>query len=775
MAVAVCSGLDGLAHAASFNVPSGPLGDVAASLGVQAGVTIAVTEPDVAVQHSPGVSGNLSLRAALSHILRGTGAEAVFYDRNTIRIIKRRTAAPPRERRRTSSTPPPAPHAIEPLADIIVTASKQNMLLDSYPGSVKIVELDPAWLASHATGGTSAIARLLPMLSSTNLGPGRDKLFIRGIADSSFSGRTQATVGQYLGDVRLNYNAPDPDLNLYDMKRVEVLVGPQGALYGASSLGGVIRLIPNVPNTQALSATASTGVSTTRFGGSGIDGAAMLNFPLVDGQVAARFVAFGGRKAGYIDDPSRGLRDVNSTSSFGQRTTLRVDDLSGWRVDLGFVVQDNTNDDGQYTSRRDPPLSRRSTISQPFHNKYRLGYVTARRMIESAELVSTTSVVHHNLQTVFDATGYDGTTLPARYEEDNEIRLYSHETRISGGNVRAPWVAGVAGHFNASVVSRSLEPVRIPSVTNQQTEAALFGQISHPLTSAFTGTIGARLTFAHSKDFQTDSSIEIFPRMSRSALRFSGALALDWHPGGPVSAFYHYQQGYRAGGLGFALSETGLTGQRFVADDLHMNELGIRIGDTARDQLSVRAAFFIADWRNMQADLISSFGLNYTDNIGHGIIHGLDAEFTLRLSPALALSAAVFVNNSKVIAPEPEFATEDEQTLPNVARAGARLSAAWRQELAFGMTVSSEASLRYVGKSRLGVGPSLDIAQGDYLIGDLGARLDLGKIGLSVDISNVGDVRANSFAFGNPVGLIGRDQLTPLRPRTIRLGVNASF
>ncbi|WP_163278767.1 Plug domain-containing protein, partial [Enterobacter hormaechei] len=70
-------------------------------------------------------------------------------------------------------------------------------------------------------------------LASTHLGPGRNKLFIRGIADSSFVGPTQATVGQYWGNSRITYSAPDPDLKLYDIGRVEVLEGPQGTLYGA--------------------------------------------------------------------------------------------------------------------------------------------------------------------------------------------------------------------------------------------------------------------------------------------------------------------------------------------------------------------------------------------------------------------------------------------------------------------------------------------------------------------------------------------------------------
>jgi hypothetical protein len=79
-------------------------------------------------------------------------------------------------------------------------------------------------------GGTEKITQRVPTVASTYLGSGRNKLFIRGIADSSFTGPTQATVGQYLGDLRLSYNAPDPDLRLSDLARVEVLEGPQGTL-----------------------------------------------------------------------------------------------------------------------------------------------------------------------------------------------------------------------------------------------------------------------------------------------------------------------------------------------------------------------------------------------------------------------------------------------------------------------------------------------------------------------------------------------------------------
>jgi outer membrane receptor protein involved in Fe transport len=780
--VAFGLGAAGAAHAQGWNIKPGRLGDVAGALGAQAGITIAITDPDLAARPSPGVRGDFPLRTALARALHGIDAEAIFYDQATIRIIWRRRETRPSNRPPAS---PSVPAAQEPV-EIIVTASKQNMLLDHYPGSVKFMELERGWLAGNAAAGTSAIIRLTPALGSTNLGPGREKIFIRGIADSSFSGPTQATAGQYLGDVRLNYNAPDPNLNLYDIKRVEVLVGPQGTLYGASSLGGVIRLIPNVPDASRISATASANTGFTQHGGVSQDGAAMLNLPVVDGRLAVRFVAFGGHAAGYIDSPARGLHDINGTTSHGERVSLRAEDLNGWTIDLGSLLQHIVSDDGQYTLRGDPPLTRNTLIPQPFKNDYRLAYVTARRKFGSIELVSTTSLARHKLKTVFDATGYGGTSTPVRFEEDNDIKLFSHETRLSGGSPRAPWVAGLTVLANLSVLSRTLgppqAPMQITGVANSQAEAGIFGQFSWPLTRTLTGMAGGRVTVARSTGALIDEPIDKTQKSARSAARFSGTLALDWHPGGPLSAFFHYQQGYRAGGLAVAPSESGLKSQRFVADNLFMKEFGIRLGDAAHDRLSARATIFVANWHDIQADLIDSSGLPYTTNIGRGIIYGFDGEVSWRPSAELAFSAAAFVNNSDLAEPAPGFAATSGQgvariagALPNIARNGAHFAMDWRREIRPRTTLSTHASLRFVGLSQLGLGPLLDIPQGNYLVADAGARIDFGRFAVSFNIDNIANIQGNSFAYGNPFGVARRDQITPLRPRTIRLGMDVRF
>lgn len=776
VAIAFGLGAADVAQAEMFNIAPGPLGEVAAAIGAKAGITVAVTDPELAGRLSPGVRGKFSARAALDRALQGTGAEAVFYDKVTVRIIRARVKLRPvRQKPAIVETPdPPA----EP-EEIVVTASKQNMLIDNYPGSAKIIDFEPAWLSRNGSRGTAALTDTLPTLSSTNLGRGRNKLYVRGISDSSFNGPTQATVGQYWGDARLNYNAPDPDLNLYDLKRVEILAGPQGTLYGAGSLGGVVRLVPNLPDSTDTYATASIGASATRFGGTGGDVAAMLNLPLAKGRMALRLVVYGTREPGYIDDPSRNLRDINDSLSFGQRLTFRVEDLAGWTVDLGSVVQNIGTADGQYTLRGDPPLERSNALAQPFRNDYRLAYVTARRPVfGSSELVTTTSFVWHDLVTVFDATGSDGTASPRRFEEKNNIALLSNETRLSGGGRRTPWVAGMSGIYSVSRLSRFLgspdNPGQIAGVRNRQVEFSVFGQASYPIASSLTVTGGGRLTVSDGAGKLLDDVRGGGEESSRPRMRFAWSAALDWHMNSSLSAFLHYQPGFRPGGFAVA-SGSATRSQQFEADDLSEVELGIRWRDTARDRLSVRAAAFAVDWNHVQADLVDRSGLPVTANIGNGRIYGLDLDVTWRASPVWTLTTSGFFNYSNLTGADSAAANAAAITLPNIPRDGVRIGSQWRFELAHEVTLTGEASAHYVGQSHLGATPPLDVRQGQYVTGAIGARLDFARFGISLDISNIGDARANTFAFGNPFGLSRQNQVTPLRPRTVRLGFDARF
>ena len=534
-ATALVAGLAGPANAFAdtFNVPPGRLEDVLISIGMRAHVTIILAEPTLAAQASPGAQGRLSLAAALVQALRGTEGMSRTYGPGIIRIVRRRSASRPAAPHQPTSAALPT---LEDATPIIVTASKQNIPFDRYPGSVSLVDLTGGLQA--AGGGMAALGQRLPALGSTNLGPGRNKFFIRGIADSSFTGPTQATTGQYLGDIRLNYSAPDPDLSLYDMQRAEILPGPQGALYGAGSLGGIIRLVPNAPDLGRLTGSASASIGATRKGGISRDGAIMLNLPIDRDRIAARFVVYGGHAAGYIDAPAQDRRDINSTARSGERFTLRADNADGWDVSLGIVRQKIRSKDGQYTLRGDPPLTRDAPIAQPFSNDYRLGYVTATRRLGEIDLFTATSVARHRLDAVFDATGLDGTTAPIKAGESSHITLFSHESRMSGGDATTPWVGGVTLLVNNSRFALSIVPPDALSVdgevANRQAEAALFGKYTRGLTSRLTGTIGGRLTFARNRQGLSVNQTDVIDHRSSTDIRWSGTLAL-WRSTGARS------------------------------------------------------------------------------------------------------------------------------------------------------------------------------------------------------------------------------------------------
>ncbi len=763
-------------QATPFDIPAGRLSDALILLSRQGGITVGASDPDLDTTRSRRVHGRMPLREALRRLLSGTGYDYAFVGPRTVRItraVPARPAPPPRLRPAQPALPE------QPQPEIIVTASKQGVALDRFGGTIHVIDLSAEQVGRFGARGSEAVLDRLPMLASTSLGPGRNKIYIRGIADSSFNGPSQSIVGQTLGDVRLTFNAPDPDLQLYDMEQVELLEGPQGTLYGTGALGGILRLVPNPPDLMDASASLSAGLLATRHGDPGGDLSGMANLPIVPGRLTIRGVAYGSIDGGYIDDAGRGLRDVNRIKTYGGRAVLLLDAGDGWRFELGGVAQYIAGRDGQYAMRGLPPLTRNTSLAQPFDNDYQLGQFTLRKRWSGVELVSATGVVRHALETRFDATGFEGTAGPQLYTEDVDITLLSNETRVSQPNAQGEgWVIGWSLIQDISRIRRRLGPpgatLPIAGVRNEVTEAALFGQYSLGFTDRLVGTLGGRLTYSRSIGLPLNTP-DGSEEPSRSDIRLSPTAAITWRPGGGVLLYGRFQQGFRAGGLAVSASGAATSVQRFESDSLTSYEAGLRIGQPGRDRFSLDAALSYAHWADIQADLIDARGLPYTTNLGDGRILGFEVEATWRATASLNLDVSAFLNNSALSSPDPAFAAADERDLPNIAGAGGRAAAHFATALSPALTLQLDAAARYVGRSRLGIGPPVDIGQGGFVDGQLGARLDFGRFGLSLDIDNVTDTRGNRFSFGNPFTVANRMQTTPLRPRTLRLGMDMAF
>ena len=133
------------------------------------------------------------------------------------------------------------------------------------------------------------------------------------------------------------------------------------------------------------------------------------------------------------------------------------------------------------------------------------------------------------------------------------------------------------------------------------------------------------------------------------------------------------------------------------------------------------------------------------------------------------------MNSSKLTSALRGPTGDQQRELPNIAHLGGQIAASYQIALRHAASLTLNASLHYVGRSYLGIGPLFDVPQGDYWTGAAGAHLAWRRFVLSVDISNLFNGRGNRFAFGNPFGILAENQITPLRPRTVRVGLEAEF
>ena len=787
----------------AIDIPAGTLGQAIAALGAQARVSIVVAVNDPGLLRRPvrAVRGRMGAGRALSLLLRGTTARALSPAPGVWRIVPAPAPAP--KPKRPLSQPPvrkapePAP---PPGGDIIVTASKQETPYQAFPGAVTVV--GGADFARDGDTSTDAVIARVATVSSTYLGAGRNKLFIRGIADSSFTGPTQATVGQYFGDVRLTYNAPDPDLRLYDVDSVEILEGPQGTLYGAGSLGGIIRVVRNTPDLAAIGGNLSGGVSATWHGAPGADLAGVLNLPLIDDHLGLRMVGYGVTEGGYIDNPLLGKKNINRSNIFGGRGTLRAK-AGGWTIDLGGTFQKTHNLDSQYADRDAPPLTRYSLLPQGSDATYALGELVATRRFDSGLLfVSSLGFARQRLQEQYDATEANG---PERlFKQRNHTDLFSFENRLSRPMTDGlGWVIGASVVRNTTQLNRALgspdQPLPATGVVNRITEATAYGEVSVELKPKLMLTVGGR----YSHVWLSGDGADVLPMIARlnagiTAQReetaFLPSFALSASPLQRLTFYARYQESFRPGGL----AVEGDFVRRFRNDRARTFEIGMRHGVPGSDPVDISLSVSRTLWHNIQADFIDQRGLPSTANIGDGRIWTLSASAGWRPVPGLTLEGGLALNDSKVVNPSPFFLSfvvpgptpkpaeahivnavaADAVTygrVPNIADVVVRGAVKYEFAVSDSAQLSLSASARYTGRSRLGVGPILGAPQGNYLDTRLSARLSFESFALTASVTNLTDEVGNRFALGTPFAVLSEEQITPLRPRTIRLGFEAGF
>ena len=362
---------------------------------------------------------------------------------------------------------------ILPLEAVTVTATLREQSLSDVPFSV--VAPSATVLRERGADNIEAVAANVAGFSVQNLGPGQSQVAMRGASAGQIA-RDQPgvkeSVGIYLDDSPASLSLFTPDLDLFDVSRVEVLRGPQGTLFGAGSLSGTVRYITNQPELGLTRAFGETGGSVITGGGAGANLKLGMNAPL--GQRAAtRFAVYHNELGGWQDAVRKDYhldKNVNSGDRTGARAALRIVPnehltitprvvfqhvrMNGWNRTDTFNILANP-----YTTSR-PAVTlggRRLFIAtdEPYRDNFVLGDANVRYDFGAVNLTSVTSYVWRDILVTRDggalyASIVGGTigmpesvySLDAPFDDKTKSKVWTQELRLAGGGDRARWLLG---------------------------------------------------------------------------------------------------------------------------------------------------------------------------------------------------------------------------------------------------------------------------------------------------------------------------------------------
>ncbi len=695
---------------------------------------------------------------ALRRILAGTRLRAVEVDPTIWRIEAMPTKPP-----RASTRPDAAAGGALETGDIVVIASKRDERLSDLPASISIAGGQALGRLAGRRGLTDVMATTDGAFS-TNLGPGRDRIFLRGVADSAFNGTSQSLVSLYLDDARIGYSSPDPDLRLVDIDRIEVLRGPQGTLYGTGALGGVVRVVTVAPDLDRLTGGAAiegTGINNGTVGGA-VEGT--LNLPIVTGAVALRTSGWIETMPGWIDDTGRGRRDVNRTGRVGGRAALRWSIGGGWSATLSGVAQRIDGRDSQYATSS---LSRATRIAEPQDNDFTSGALTVRGLIGKLEAQATTAYVDQEFGSTYDASILAptlGVAAPVGYVEDRSARLLSQEVQLSDPTARHPWIVGATILQSTSRLDGRFTSVGGDAIAARRdeedvTDLALFGEGTQRLGSFLDFKLGLR-AFSTSSHLEQQAPGRV--RANRIGLTPSGTLS--WHRDDLGLVWLRYASAVRPAGISRTANPADV---RIPGDELQSLELGWRLR-VAGDRLAVHGALFGSAWQHLRSDTVGTDGLLGTVDAGNAVNYGIELGGVLTLSPT-TIDFGTTLQRARLTSPSSNTSLDrDDRRLPVVPDISARLGAT-RSLTMFGLPATVYAAAHYTGRTRLSFDPLLDRPAGNYATIDTGATIDRGPWRWSITVVNLLDSRGNSFGFGNPFTLATSNQTVPIRPRAVTL------
>ncbi len=372
---------------------------------------------------------------------------------------------------------------------IVVTATKRASDLQKVPFSIN-AQTQADIQRQHATT-IEDLSRSVAGLTIQNLGPGQSQVSIRGVSAGQIvrdQPGVKEQVGFYLDESVISLSLFTPDIDLFDLNRVETLRGPQGTLFGSGSVGGTIRYITNKPTTEKVEGQVEGDLNVIDKGGVGGSLKGAVNLPLGD-KAAVRAVGYYTRYGGYIDalTPNGTKDNVNSGERYGGRIALLLQPTDAIKITPRILYQEvHTNGFNReetynifanpYTTTR-PPVTfgeRQQYLLLPeeFRDKTFIADGTIEADLGPVAFTSVTSYTHRDILVSRDASALTGSvsvdlgfptaavTLPSNLRDTTKVDSFTQEARIaSTGSGPFQWVGGVFyAHTNRKYAQRLPTP-----------------------------------------------------------------------------------------------------------------------------------------------------------------------------------------------------------------------------------------------------------------------------------------------------------------------------
>lgn len=647
--------------------------------------------------------------------------------------------------------------------EIVVTASKQgNQTVLSAPMAIQAFSAKE--LETKQVTNITDLVNLIPGASQTGTVGGGEQVFaFRGSGAGGTVG--DGMIGYYLDDTP--YGIPNfqfaPPLHYFDLDRVEVLLGPQGTLYGSGSMGGVMIFHTKAPDLARITVDGEAGISTTSGASDPnytLSGA--VSVPLIKDKVALRVSAGYDYKAGYADVYSGAptgtpyKTDANDIKNRDIRATLLIEPDDRLSVRLGVWYFRMNQDYLSVMTSLDPAYlayqgttagyDRSRTTDWTGTVKYDFGHVV---MTNATSYQVTASGWLTNL--ALSGLGNGAlSNADAAHNFTNELRFALKDT----GNYHL--VVG-ASYQNASspyVFNISFPTLQIAGGTTTKTKNySLFSEASYDLLGGKLVPL-AGIRYFHDDRSAFDPTGAFVTSESPNVVTWRANLA--YHPTPHLTAFFNAGTGFRSGILQSAAQAQAVINDGIPSstalkpDKLRNLEVGLK-GTVADGALRFAASVYNIRYSNLQSAYTTTIGLSAFANLGDAKTTGADLELNWKTPlPGLQLGFIGNVNSAQFTDVVPAFATNtvlasNGQRLFNTPPYNWRVDASYSTRLgSSGWKLIAAASASKTGSARLNISGFDQV--GSYGLANASLSVSKGPYEVSIYGENLGDERGPTEA-----------------------------